>query len=296
MEFILKKEVSEIVPQSVDFNFDQLKQELQVSLEKYQNLVVTEDATKEAKADRAKLNALKTTIDNKRKEIKRAWNVPYIEFEDKVKELTGMIDKPIKQIDTQVKKYEKIKKEEKETEIKDYFNNKIGELSELVPYSKIKDPKWLNASVKLATVKKDIDTIISRINTDTLAIKALEVECETQMLDQYFRNLSLSDAMAEKKRWEDQLERLHRFEEEKKRKQAQAREEEQKRMQTKVKAETVKYEPIHPEKAQPEPMQHRKEQAEPLQTLDFRVFVTKHQKQLLKEFLVNNSIKYGRVK
>jgi len=33
-----------------------------------------------------------------------------------------------------------------------------------------------------------------------------------------------------------------------------------------------------------------------LQTLDFRVFVTKHQKQLLKEFLVNNSIKYGRVK
>lgn len=85
MEFILEKEVSEIVPKAVGFNFDQLKQELEVSLVKYQNMVVTEDGTKEAKADRAKLNALKTTIDDKRKEIKREWNAPYIEFENKIK-------------------------------------------------------------------------------------------------------------------------------------------------------------------------------------------------------------------
>ena len=284
MEFILKKEVSEIVPQSVDFNFDQLKQELQVSLEKYQNLVVTEDATKEAKADRAKLNALKTTIDNKRKEIKRAWNVPYIEFEDKVKELTGMIDKPIKQIDTQLKAYDQAKKEEKEKEIKAYFDTQIGEFKELVPYSKLKDPKWLNASVRMSAVKKEIDTIIKRINSDTMAIKALEIECEAQMLDVYFRKLSLSDAMQEKRRWEDQLERLKRFEEEKRKK----------RVQTQAKAETVKFKEVkeekRQEKAQPEP-----EKREQLQVLDFRVFVTQEQKMALKEFLINNQIKYGRV-
>ena len=106
MGFILEKEVKDIVPAAVGFNFDQLKQELEVSLVKYQNMVVTEDGTKEAKEDRAKLNALKNTIDGKRKEIKKEWNVPYIEFENKVKVLIGMIDEPIQTIDKQVKAYE----------------------------------------------------------------------------------------------------------------------------------------------------------------------------------------------
>ena len=212
MEFILEKEVSEIVPQTVGFNFDQLKQELEISLVKYQNMVVTEDGTKEAKEDRAKLNALKNTIDTKRKEIKKEWNAPYIEFENKIKVLTGMIDEPIQAIDKQVKAYEQKVKDEKQAEIEAYFNETIGDLKELVPYGKIHIQKWLNVGEKLPAIKKEIAAIIETIQNDIKVIKDLEMECEQQMLDKYLTNFSLSEAMAEKTRWEDRITKIAEYE------------------------------------------------------------------------------------
>ena len=69
MELVLKS--AEInLPQSIA-NLEALKAELTPKLEYYNTLVVTADSIKEAKADRAALNKLKTAIDEQRKEIKR---------------------------------------------------------------------------------------------------------------------------------------------------------------------------------------------------------------------------------
>lgn len=300
MEFILEKEVSEIVPAAVGFNFDQLKQELEVSLGKYQNMVVTEDSTKEAKADRAKLNALKTTIDDKRKEIKREWNAPYIEFENKIKVLTGMIDEPIQTIDKQVKAYEQAVKDEKAAEIRDYFNKEIGDLLLLVPYEKIHVPKWLNLGEKLPAIKKEISAIIETIQNDIKVIKDLEMECEQQMLDKYLVNFSLSEAMAEKKRWEEQVEKMLEYE-----KQQELKKEALERAKTSaVDAEIEEVIPgqvsvitqgDYTTEAAPEPPQQVSEPEPTLEVLTFKVAVTQEQKKALKAFFVENKIKVGRV-
>jgi len=304
MEFILEKEVSEIVPKAVVFNFDQLKQELEVSLGKYQNMVVTEDSTKEAKADRAKLNALKNTIDTKRKEIKKEWNAPYIEFENKIKVLTGMIDEPIQAIDKQVKAYEQKVKDEKQAEIEAYFNETIGDLKELVPYGKIHIQKWLNVGEKLPAIKKEIAAIIETIQNDIKVIKDLEMECEQQMLDKYLTNFSLSEAMAEKTRWEDRITKIAEYEKQQEIKKQQEKAKIEALERAKAAAVDADVEEVIPgqvnitdsanwptEKREPEP-----DHTQQLEVLDFRVFVTAEQKTLLKDFLVNNKIKYGRVK
>lgn len=57
---------------AIEWNYEELKAELSQKLEDYKGLVYTEEQIKEAKADRAKLNALATAIDSKRKEIKKA--------------------------------------------------------------------------------------------------------------------------------------------------------------------------------------------------------------------------------
>ena len=49
------------LPQSIA-NLEQLKEELVPRLEKYNNLVVTEDSIKDAKADKANLNKLKAFL------------------------------------------------------------------------------------------------------------------------------------------------------------------------------------------------------------------------------------------
>lgn len=294
MEFILEKEVSEIVPQTVGFNFDQLKQELEVSLVKYQNMVVTEDGTKEAKEDRAKLNALKNTIDGKRKEIKKDWNVPYIEFEDKVKVLIGMIDEPIQTIDKQVKAYEQAIKDEKAAEIRDYFNSEIGDLLLLVPYEKIHVPKWLNLGEKLPAIKKEITAIIETIQSDIKVIKDLELECEQQMLDKYLINFSLSEAMAEKKRWEDQVEKMLKYEKQQELKKVAQERAKSSAVDAEIEeipgqvniVEAIDQTAVPVDQVQPE---------QQLEVLTFKVAVTPEQKKALRAFFVENKIKVGRV-
>ena len=95
------------LPQSIA-NLEELKAELQPKLEKYNNLVVTADSIKEAKADKAILNKLRSTIDDQRKAIKKQYLEPYNVLETQCKEVIALIDAPIQAIDKQIKVFDEI--------------------------------------------------------------------------------------------------------------------------------------------------------------------------------------------
>lgn len=61
MDFLVKTDLGAF-PQSIDFNFEEIKSELEEKLIKYKNLVVTEDGIKAAKQDNAKLNKLRRQL------------------------------------------------------------------------------------------------------------------------------------------------------------------------------------------------------------------------------------------
>ena len=127
MDFLVKTDLQSF-PKSIDFNFTEIKSELEEKLVKYKNLVVTEDGIKAAKADKAKLNKLATAIEDKRKEVKAICLAPYNDFEVKCKELVSLIKAPAVAIDTQVREFENIEKEKKYNELKAYFDE-IGRAS-----------------------------------------------------------------------------------------------------------------------------------------------------------------------
>lgn len=283
MEFKLERPIEQLLPQSVNFNYEQLKAELQGSLEKYQNMVVTKDSIKDAKDDRAKLNKLRTSIDDQRKIIKKAWNVPYDAFEKKVKELTGLIGEPIATIDKQLAVYEDQRKAEKREEIEEYFDEKIGCYAGLIPFDKVFDPRWLNVSYDIKKSKAEIDDLIKRVEIDEKAIKDLEVECEQQMLDAYFQTLDLSAAMAEKKRFEDRIMQLAELEKQRQAKEQKAAEAKQQRpIRQKVSAEV------------PAPPVHTVE--EKTWTIQFEVVkVSREQMMALKKCMIENNIQYRKI-
>lgn len=168
MEFKITNPIDESgYLKSIDFNFDEMKAELSANLEKYKNLVFTEDKTKEAKADRAKLNKLKEAIENKRKEVKKLCLQPYEGFELKVKELVALIDEPILQIDTAVKSFEKKKKDDKKKLLKEYFGNfpKDNEVAEFVTFEDFIEPReqLLNASYNLNNAYAEIEAWLTKI-------------------------------------------------------------------------------------------------------------------------------------
>ena len=191
--------------QKIEFNFDELKNQIATSLEKYNNLVYTEDSIKEAKEDRAKLNKFKDAIETRRKEIKNLCLKPYNEFEARIKELTALIDKPILAIDTQVKAFETEQKEAKQVDIKNFYDEVIGNLKELLPFEKIFNPKWLNATTKFAAIEKEMIEKIGKVKGDLKVISDLRLDpdMELQVKDKYLNTLDFSLAMAEKTRLEN---------------------------------------------------------------------------------------------
>lgn len=58
MEF----KMNELAIPEASFNFEELKQEITARTQDYKNVVVTEDAIKDFKGDRAKLNKLKKLL------------------------------------------------------------------------------------------------------------------------------------------------------------------------------------------------------------------------------------------
>lgn len=214
MEFILETNLSNL-PKTIDFNHQQLKNELSEKLDYYNKLVVTEDSIKPAKDDRATLNKLKTALEDKRKEIKKECLTPYEAFEKQVKELVSMIDEPIGLIDSQLKSFEDKVKAEKQKSIEDFYTANIAELRELLPLEKIFNPKWLNSTYKMIDISKEIMATIEKAKNDIGIIKAMRLECEMQVLDKYLEHLDMSEALAEKNRFEEQQKKIKEYEKQK---------------------------------------------------------------------------------
>lgn len=170
MEFKLITDLSQL-PQVVEFNAEELKAELNEKLTYYKNLVVTEDAIREAKSDRAKLSKLRDAIDTKRKEVKKACMAPYEAFETQCKEITAMISEPITSIDEQIKAFEQKELDTKHAELEKHFASAMAGCDLPIQLDKIINPKWQNKTMKIDTLRKEITECIEQIKDDVNGIK-----------------------------------------------------------------------------------------------------------------------------
>lgn len=192
--------------EAIKFNYEELKGGLTASLEKYQNLVYTPENIKEAKDDRATLNALKKSLNDEKIKIKKEFEVPYKDFEDKIKELIELVDKPASEIDKQVKVFEEQEKAKKREAIKTIYSENIGTYAELISLEKLYDPRWENKTYKETDITKEIQDVVKKADSDLKVIMDLKSEFEFQIKDTYFKTLDLGQALIENQRLEKQKE------------------------------------------------------------------------------------------
>ena len=185
----------------IDWNKEEFMELVASITEQYEGLTYTEDQMKSAKADRAKLNAMKKAISDRRIQVKKAVMEPYTKFEVEVSEVTALIDKPIAMIDGQIKEYEDRTKEEKKAALKKHFEEIASDLEGILTFDRVFDQRYLNVSVSLNKAKADIQEKVDRVHTD---LRSLEGFCEEKYLtiakDAYIRTLNVSDALAEVRR------------------------------------------------------------------------------------------------
>lgn len=281
MEFQMTTDLQTAVPAEIGFNFDELKAELANRLEYYRGIVVTEDTIKESKADRATLNKLRTAIDTRRKDVKKAYLRPYNEFEAKCKELTVLIDEPIRAIDLQLATFEEQRKEEKLRDCINEYENTISDtFKSIIPFDRIMDKRWMNATTTMTQVKEDLREWNKRVGADMLALDAIEDEYKLAVRQKYAETLDVAKAIAHRdslKAAEDAF---------------RAREEAKKAAEIQM--------PTEPEKTAPAPeiapTEATHQQTEPrLYNLRLEFNLTREQAIALRRFLDENAINYQKL-
>ncbi len=141
----------------IQANLEQIKGYVLGVVAKYQNASYTDEQMKLAKADRADLRHLKEDIDTKRKQVKAAWNAPYLAFETKIKEITALIDEPVALIDGQIKEWEERRKAERRNKLEDVFN-RFNQFGALISFESMVEPEML----KMSTTDNKATTLLTR--------------------------------------------------------------------------------------------------------------------------------------
>lgn len=178
---------------SITLNYEELETQLKQELKKY-NYEVTEDLIKDAKEDKAKLNKFAKAIDDRRKEIKKEYSQPLVEFEAQMNTLRDLAKDGYNKINDQLNVFEEERKQVKQLEIAEYYASLNFTILSL---DRLFNDKWLNKSCN--DWKEQLNNKIKQINQDleTIDLFGLSDEEKAEVKGYYLDSLSLTLAREE---------------------------------------------------------------------------------------------------
>lgn len=265
------EEIKALAP--IKFNYEDIKNWVTEKSKEYKSIVYTEDTITAAKTDRATLNKVAKAINNEKIRIKKEVLKPFEDFENKCKELQSIITDASDSIDMQIKTFEEKEQNEKKEQIKAVFNEYIGDYKDLILFDSIFNPSWLNKTYTMKKIKEEINHLIVKTTDD---MKVLEGQIKDEIILKqvqafYFSHIADADCLSGSLKYG-----LNIIENNKKLDELKQQQESRKPVQE-----------INTEK--------QATVQEELQVIDFRVWVTQEQKMRIRDFLIQNNIKYGKV-
>lgn len=216
IEFQVTTDLATVVNTQIETNFEAVRDWLTEELAPYASMVVTEDSIAEAKKTRASIRKVGDSIDAQRKAIKKEWMRPYDAYEAKCKELTGIVNGAVSNIDGQIKAMENEVKEQKRQRLSDFFDDHSCDVADFITFDDIFDSKWLNATFSEIDAANSIMEQIESIKEGLETIRSMNSPYETAMLSEYGKSHNLAKSIAEGKR----LEAIQKAEEERKAREA----------------------------------------------------------------------------
>lgn len=265
----MELQITEVkIPKVIEFiNFEEIKNEVAAKVERYANVVYTEDQIKEAKADRAKLRKFVDALETKRKEIKKECLAPYEAFEKQMKEVVAIVNEPIAMIDGQVKNYEEAKKADKRMAIEDFWIelSTDGKVPEGIKLEQIFNDRWLNATASFNGICAEIEERLNLINQD-LATLAEMPEFAFEAIEVYKNTLNINIAIGEGKKLVEMQKR-------------------------KAEAQAQAEAPVAPPTAPEKPVENVNKQ-----WVSFRAYLSTDDALALKEFFTNRNIEFEAIR
>lgn len=162
---------------SIKTNAEALKIYVKGLVEKYKDIVATEDSYKDLKKDRAKLNKLSKAIDDSRKTVKTELSKPITEFENEMKSIVSLVTETSNDLNTQILSFEQKVKDEKMESLKEYLREKVDEKDYPKEYidKVLIDKQFCNISASLNSGKMSIDIQLNKLyELDQEKLKGIE--------------------------------------------------------------------------------------------------------------------------
>ena len=140
-------------------NFDEVKESLNQSLEKYKGIIVTEETLQDCKKTQQDLSKVKNGIETFRKSVKKDMEVPIKEFEAKCKELVSLIGEVEQPIKDGITVFDNKRREEKRTKALEFIKDAVAKhgLDEKRASKLTVIDKYLNLSASGKSVKEDVE-------------------------------------------------------------------------------------------------------------------------------------------
>lgn len=203
VRFEVKTDLAALNQITLEANFEQLDESLELMMADYQNMVVTPESLALAKAERAKIRKTIEQIEDARKTVARIYRKPLDRFEDRVKQSLLVCDKAANHLDKQIKYIMSEDAKAKLSELEAYFEEKRTEDVEWLTFESIQNPRWKNVSFKMDDAKKEIDYEISKAISDQETIRGLDSEFETELLLEYQDSRNLSEVIRKNRKLRD---------------------------------------------------------------------------------------------
>lgn len=147
-----------------EFNFEELKKWALEKVEKYQNLMITEDQVIDIKKEMADINKYAKEIDAKRKEFEKQYKARIDPVLAQILEIKGIFDSAYNGLKTQVDSFEAAEREKRRIAVQDLIDETIRTegLQEYANRFAMQE-KWLNKSTSKKSIKDDIQIIANDI-------------------------------------------------------------------------------------------------------------------------------------
>lgn len=201
-EVVLEVKYLPMLPeaQGIEFNHEELKTQLATVLNDYKGLVYTEKTVADAKKTVADLRKKKTLFDDERKRVKNIYMQPVNEYDKKFMEVIALFQEPINEIAKQIENFDLQQKAKKEEEIKAFYEEQFGELVAQVPFTKVFQKEWANASSSKKAYTDAITKMANDINANLQLIVDMKSDFEDELRITYLETLDLSATMQKNQR------------------------------------------------------------------------------------------------
>ena len=194
---------------SIETNFSDIKAQLELEMSAYVGIKVDEENQAERKKDVAFLRKVRKAVDDRRKDVKKSYMQPYTEFEDSCKELLGIIDKPIDEINSQLKEFDEKRIADKKAELEQLYKDNIEDYSRFIPFESTLDDSWSNVSYKTKDYLYRLSEMKIHVRSDLDCIRGLASEIEDELITVYQKTgNNLSSAVARNTQYLSDKERV----------------------------------------------------------------------------------------